>query len=187
MTMQIKFSKHNSPTVPYMVNRSRVLACDWLQEFALNFSVACRWTKCFGLIFPLLLHKWSKRLSVEMRFFSILYFLMPTWDAARKLRFIFSTGVLSKANNHLVASKLDSQSMVDHIHKVVWSMKLKIYLYWNLIRSQLWLAEFWLYFALIFSLLSISFCEIPQRDIISRKKQARKTRKKKRKKKYIKG
>ena len=74
MTMQIKFSKHNSPTVPYMVNRSRVLACDWLQEFALNFSVACRWTKCFGLIFPLLLHKWSKRLSVEMRFFSILYF-----------------------------------------------------------------------------------------------------------------
>lgn len=107
---------------------------------------------------------------------------MPTWDAARKLRFIFSTGVLSKANNHLVASKLDSQSMVDHIHKVVWSMKLKICLYWNLIRSQLWLAEFWLYFALIFSLLSISFCEISQRDIISRKKQARKTRKKKGKK-----
>ena len=32
---------------------------------------------------------------------------MPTRDAARKLRFIFSTGVLSKANNHLVASKLD--------------------------------------------------------------------------------
>lgn len=121
----------------------------------------------------------------EVFFNSLL--LMPTWDAARKLRFIFSTGVLSKANNHLVASKLDSQSMVDHIHKVVWSMKLKIYLYWNLIRSQLWLAEFWLYFALIFSLLSISFCEISQRDIISRKKQARKTRKKKRKKKYIKG
>ena len=84
-----------------------------------------------------------------MVFFNSLL-LMPTWDAARKLRFIFSTGVLSKANNHLVASKLDSQSMVDHIHKVVWSMKLKIYLYWNLIRSQLWLAEFWLYFALIF-------------------------------------